>query len=427
MERPSITILSSMIGLAYQLIKWKNRLYFLKERDLVMKSVEKSQHIESTEKLNPDELLAIIFHYMAIIAAENNLEKLLMHLADLGKEIVIADRCTVWLHKPDEKKIWTMAAHNMDRIIVAEESGFIGHCVMTGETVIVDDAYKDKRFNKQIDLDTGYRTKSVLCIPFRNTEGLVIGAFQAINHMSSKKIFKEADVEILSLAATYAGKSLESSILRNELIETQREIIETMGEIGESRSQETGSHVRRVAEYSYLLARLAGVSEDAAKQLKLASPMHDIGKVAIPDRILLKPGKLTEEEFETMKEHAAIGFNIFKHSKRSLLRTAAIIAHEHHERWDGTGYPNGLAGEKISILGRITAIVDVFDALGTARVYKEAWSDERIFDYMIAQRGQQFDPTLIDLLITNFDQFIKIRTQISNSNRELKDEEKYPI
>lgn len=392
-----------------------------------MKHTEKAQSIENTRKLKPDELLAIIFHYMAIIAAENNLEKLLMHLADLGKEIVIADRCTVWLHKPDEQKIWTMAAHNMDRIIVAEESGFVGHCVMTGETVIVNDAYQDKRFNKQIDIDTGYRTKSVLCIPFRNTEGVVIGAFQAINHIASETVFGEHDIEILSLAATYAGKSLESSILRNELIETQREIIETMGEIGESRSQETGSHVRRVAEYSYLLAKLAGVSEEDAKQLKLASPMHDIGKVAIPDRILLKPGKLTDEEFEKMKEHAAIGYHIFKHSKRSLLRTAAIIAHEHHERWDGTGYPNGLAGENISILGRITAIVDVFDALGTARVYKEAWSDERIYDYMKAQRGQQFDPTLIDLVVTNFDEFIKIRTQISTSKREIENEKKHPI
>ncbi len=416
-----------MIGLAYQLIKRKNRLFFLKERDFVMKSIENSQYYENNRKLKPDELLTIIFHYMAIIAAENNLEKLLMHLADLGKEIVIADRCTVWLHKPAEHKIWTMAAHNMDRIIVAEESGFVGHCVMTGENVIVDDAYQDERFNKQIDIDTGYRTKSVLCIPFRNTEGIVIGAFQAINHISSETNFNEADVEILTLAATYAGKSLESSILRNELIETQREIIETMGEIGESRSQETGSHVRRVAEYSYLLATLAGVSEEEAKQLKLASPMHDIGKVAIPDRILLKPGKLTDEEFETMKEHASIGYHIFKHSKRSLLRTAAIIAHEHHERWDGTGYPNGIAGENISILGRITAVADVFDALGTARVYKDAWSDERIYDYMKMQRGQQFDPTLIDLLLTDFDEFIKIRTQISDVNREIEDEKRYPI
>ena len=403
----TISILVSKIG---------EYTFFINERDSTMKNIETERMMENQKELKPDEMLAIIFNYMTVITAENNLEKLLMHLADLGKKIVVADRCTVWLHKPDDHKLWTMAAHNMDRIVVEEDSGFVGYCVMTGKTIIVDDAYQDDRFNKQIDLETGYRTQSVLCIPFRNSDGVVIGAFQAINKMTIEKTFNEKDVEILSLAATYTGKSLESSILRNELVETQREIIETMGEIGESRSKETGSHVKRVAQYSYLLATLSGMPEETALRLKLASPMHDIGKVAIPDSILLKPGKLTNEEFEIMKEHAAIGYHIFKHSKRSLLRTAAIIAHEHHERWDGSGYPNGLAGDEIDILGRITAIADVLDALGTARVYKEAWSDDRIIAYMKEQRGLQFDPLLIDLLVKNFDQFIAIRNQISQLN-----------
>lgn len=363
------------------------------------------------QDLKPEELLTIIFDYMAKITAENNIEKQLMNLADFGEKLVLADRCRVWLHKPAEKELWTVTAHRMEKIIMSETSGLVGHCVTTGEPVIVADAYHDNRFNKDIDTKKGYRTNSVICIPFRNTEGDILGVFQAINKITLEGQFTKQDEEALALAAFYAGVSLESSALRLELIETQREMIERIGEIGENRSQETGHHVKRVAEYSYLLATLAGIPEDKAMQLKIASPMHDIGKVAIPDNILLKPDKLTVEEFEVMKSHAEIGYQVFKHSNRALLKTAAIIANEHHERWDGTGYPNGLSGEDIHIKGRITAIADVFDALGTERVYKKAWPLDKIINYMRDQRGKQFDPTLIDLFLANIDQFIAIRDQ----------------
>lgn len=166
---------------------------------------------------------------------------------------------------------------------------------------MVEEAYLDVRFNQEVDQETGYRTRSILCIPFYNTKGEVLGAFQAINKMTASEKFNEKDCETLSLAASYVGKSLESSVLWGELLETQKEMIETIGEIGESRSQETGNHVKRVAKYSYLLATLAGLPKEDALLLKRASPMHDIGKVATPDSILLKPGKLTDEEYEIMK------------------------------------------------------------------------------------------------------------------------------
>lgn len=360
-------------------------------------------------ELQSEELLAVIFEYMGKITAETDLDKLLMILADLGKSLVLADRCTVWLHNPETHQLWTIVAHGIERVIIPEKSGFIGNSFSTGESIIVKDAYEDVRFNEAIDRSTGYRTKSVLCIPFRNSEGVVIGAFQAINKMTVSEIFTERDKEVLTLAASYSGKSLESSILRNELIETQREMIETMGEIGESRSQETGHHVKRVAKYSYELAKLAGLSESQCRLLKLASPMHDIGKVAIPDTILLKPGPLSKEEFDLMKTHTSIGYHVFKHSSRQLLRTAAIIAHEHHEKWDGTGYPNGLKEQEIHIFGRITAIADVFDALSSERVYKKAWSMEDIMTFLLEQRGKHFDPSLIDLFYQNIDTFIDIR------------------
>src|SRR5690606_8958325 len=179
----------------------------------------------------------------------------------------------------------------------------------------------------------------------------------------------------------------------------QKEILFVMGEIGESRSKETGNHVKRVAEYSYILAKGAGMSEEEAEVLKMASPMHDIGKVAIPDAVLKKPGQLTDEEYRIMQSHTVIGYNLLKNSKRRILKAAAIVAHEHHEKWDGTGYPRGLAGEDIHIYGRITAVADVFDALASDRVYKKAWDLERIIDLFRRERGRHFDPRLVDVFL----------------------------
>lgn len=197
--------------------------------------------------------------------------------------------------------------------------------------------------------------------------------------------------------------------LNEEIINTQKEVVATMGAIGETRSKETGMHVVRVAEYSYLLAKLVGLPNDEAKILKQASPMHDIGKVGIPDSILNKPGKLTPEEFEIMKTHAEIGYDMLKHSKRAILKASAIVALTHHEKWDGSGYPKGLKGEDIHIFGRITAVADVFDALGHDRVYKKAWELDKILELFKEQRAKHFDPKLIDIFFANLDKFLEIK------------------
>ena len=197
--------------------------------------------------------------------------------------------------------------------------------------------------------------------------------------------------------------------LHKEIEESQKEIIYKMGEIGESRSNETGNHVKRVANYSKLLATLYGLDEKECDILFTASPMHDIGKVGIPDSILNKPGKLDENEWKIMRKHCVIGYNILKNSKREILKAAAIVAMTHHEKWDGTGYPKGLKGEEIHIYGRITAIADVFDALGSHRCYKKAWEDEKIFELLRDEKDKHFDPKLIDLFFENIDKFIEIR------------------
>lgn len=216
------------------------------------------------------------------------------------------------------------------------------------------------------------------------------------------------------LALRFARAFHKVEDLTNEIENTQREIIYTLGEIAEIRSKETGNHVKRVAEYARLLAEEYGLSEKEINLIKLASPMHDVGKVGIPDSILSKAGKLTFEEFEMMKSHSLIGYEMLKHSKRDILQCAAEIALTHHERWDGKGYPNGLKGEEIPISGRITAVADVFDALGSDRVYKKAWSIEETLNYFRKERGGHFDPKIVDILLENVPKLLDIKNQYTD-------------
>ena len=202
--------------------------------------------------------------------------------------------------------------------------------------------------------------------------------------------------------------------LNDAIEDTQREVIYAMGEIGETRSKETGNHVKRVAMYSKLLAEFYGLNEKEVSLLKMASPMHDIGKVGIPDAILNAPRKLTKKEFEIMKTHAALGYDMLKSSNKPILQAAAIVAHEHHEKYDGSGYPNGTRGDDIHIYGRITAVADVFDALGSERVYKKAWELEKILELFRKESGKHFDPQLVALFLDNLDQFLQIRDQFKD-------------
>jgi response regulator RpfG family c-di-GMP phosphodiesterase len=175
-----------------------------------------------------------------------------------------------------------------------------------------------------------------------------------------------------------------------------------------------------VAEYAYLLALKAGVGAKKAEILKYAAPMHDVGKIGIPDAILNKRGKLTKEEYETIKEHASIGYNILKSSKRKIIKAAATVAVQHHERWDGKGYPKGLKGDQIHIFGRIVCLIDIFDAVSNERVYKPAWSMERTLAYIKEEREKIFDPELVDIFLENLDEFLEIKSKYA-------DEDKAPV
>lgn len=235
-------------------------------------------------------------------------------------------------------------------------------------------------------------------------------------YMNGFNALSEWEHYLVDIYCANVSVAFENIYLNNELESTQQEIIYTMGEITETRSQETGHHVKRVAEYSRLLALKYGLSEQEAETIRLATPMHDVGKVGIPDAILNKPGSLSKEEFEIMKTHSNLGYEMLKHSNKKVLHAAAIIAHQHHERYDGTGYPQGLSGENIHIYGRITALADVFDALCSDRVYKKAWELDRVLDLLKSESGKHFDPVIVDLFLSNLDEFMVIK-ELYKENR----------
>jgi response regulator RpfG family c-di-GMP phosphodiesterase len=219
----------------------------------------------------------------------------------------------------------------------------------------------------------------------------------------------ETEQGLLHILGGNIAVALNNLFLTEEIVATQREVVLTLGEVVETRSKETAHHVKRVAEYSYLLAVKAGLSEERAHLLRMASPMHDVGKIGIPDSILFKPGKLNDEEFSIIKTHTVIGHSILKASHRRIMRTAATIALQHHEHWDGGGYPHGLVEDETHIFGRITALADVFDALSCDRVYKKAWPLSEVVDYLREKRGRQFDPALVDIFLENLDEMLAIR------------------
>ncbi|AWB67698.1 metal-dependent phosphohydrolase [Saccharobesus litoralis] len=213
------------------------------------------------------------------------------------------------------------------------------------------------------------------------------------------------DKHLIELFTNSVQLAYDNVLLTRDLEDTQREIVMRLSEAVECRSKETGNHVKRVSLYCRSLALKLGMSEDEADKIMRASPLHDLGKIGISDDILHKPAKLSDEERTDMKEHALLGFNLLQGSDRPLIKAGAIIAKDHHEKWDGSGYPEGKKGEDIHVYGRIVALADVYDALRNERCYKDAWPKQKVIDYIAGQAGKHFDPTIVGHFLDSIDEF----------------------
>jgi response regulator RpfG family c-di-GMP phosphodiesterase len=231
-------------------------------------------------------------------------------------------------------------------------------------------------------------------------------------YASLAKPLDPLQTKLLQMFASNVALIFESLYTKENIQETQKELLLVIGDAIEQRSKETGMHVRRVALMCELLAKKLGQSADFCETIRYASPLHDIGKIGIPEHILHKHGKLDADEWAVMQTHAELGYQLLKKTKRVIAKMGAIIARDHHEKWDGSGYPRGLAGVDIPLEARIMAVVDVVDALASRRAYKEPWSDEQILAHLQIEKGRHFDPQLVELVLQNYADFQAIRRQL---------------
>jgi len=224
---------------------------------------------------------------------------------------------------------------------------------------------------------------------------------QHLLYLQHQGDLSDLDRQLINLFTHNTSIAFENHTLREDLEEAQKEMIYQLSEAVENRSLETGNHIRRVSKISYLLAKQLGYAEEDAKRVKAAAPLHDIGKIGIPDSILHKAGKLDKNEWEVMKTHVDIGYDMLKKSDRPIMKYAAFIARDHHEKWNGEGYPRGAQGNTIHQLGRIVAVADVFDALVNRRCYKEPWDYQDAIKFIHEQSGKHFDPEIVNCFMEN--------------------------
>ncbi len=260
------------------------------------------------------------------------------------------------------------------------------------------------------DLKKAWEKKSCLCL-----EDRFVGFFPSdsgvgvLLYCEGWNGLDDLSKSLVEVYCTNVHAAFENVMLNQEIEDTQKEIIYTLGEIAEARSLETGTHVKRVSSISRMLGKNFGLSPAEVEMLRLAAPMHDIGKVAIPDGILNNPGKLSAEDFATMQHHTDIGAVMLSSSPRAIMKAAAIIAGQHHEKYDGTGYPEGLKGDDIHIFARIVALADVYDALSNDRVYRKAFKPDDVLAYIKEERGCHFDPALVDVFFDNLEDIQNIQ------------------
>ena len=276
--------------------------------------------------------------------------------------------------------------------------------------------YIDKKIEECVDSEllnlinlAKYKKQNII------TDKYFIGYFQSLGEIDNFVVFKDirklddVDKEMLDLFSTNISFAFDNVFLNERILETQKEVIYKLGEVVETRSDESNDHVKRISEYAYLMAIKCGLSEEEAELIKLASPMHDIGKIGIPENILKKPTKLSSEEFDVVKGHSTLGFDILKNTNLELMEIASRIAYEHHENWDGTGYPIGKKGEEIDLFARIISLVDVFDTMTSDTFYRNALSFDDVIEFIKLQSSYKFDPNLVKIFLENLDEFKKIR------------------
>ncbi len=350
------------------------------------------------DSINSQNKLAILVNFGNQVSHETRLAPLLALIAAKVKEILDAERCSVFIYDKAKNELWSQVAHGLDvELRIPADLGIVGFVAQTLTTINVQDAALDKRFDASTDKMTGYKTKSILAMPLISKESKLLGVFEVLNKKND--IFDQEDEGLLQLLGIFASSAIENAQLYDNVRKSHLETIMRLALAIEARDQvDLAGHIKRMSKYAALIAKAMGMSPDEVEAIEYASPLHDIGKIAIPDRVLLKNGKLTDAEYIEMREHPEKGAKILENAESLILQKAYNVAYCHHERYDGTGYPRGLYGEQIPLEARIVTLADVFDALTSKRVYKKNWSLDETLDYIRNESGKIFDPEVVKAL-----------------------------
>ena len=385
-----------------------------------------------------DPLIALVKIGQAV-AAEKNINTLIRTIAEETKSALNADRCTVFLYDKETNELYSKVATGLDvqELRIPADKGLAGHVVKTGETINIKDAYNDSRFNADVDKETGYRTKNMLCMPIKNYNQEIIGVFQVLNKFD--EYFTPDDEDLLVAIASSAGISLENARLferQQKLLEEQRIVldsfIETLATSIDARDKITSGHSARVRMYSSLIAHEFGMEQNDLNILEKAAALHDIGKIGIRDAVLQKEGKLTPEEYKHIQQHVEITHHILEKIHMSKdFQEITEIACSHHEKFDGTGYYRHLKGEEIPFGGRILAVSDVFDAITSKRHYRDKMPIVKVIDIIKEGAGSHFDPLVVEkFLAIKLSEIVKVFCTENNlkiSDEDMDTLEKYNL
>lgn len=351
------------------------------------------------------------------ITAVTDINVLLKVIAEETKIAIQADRCTVFMYDKEKNELWSKVALGMDsqEIRFPADRGLAGYVVKTGEPLNIPDAYNDSRFNPDIDKETGYRTKTILCMPIKNNNQEIIGAFQVLNKLNG--VFTKGDEDLLAAIGGSASIALENAQLfeqQKELYKEQKELfesfIDTLATSIDARDKITAGHSSRVKLYSMLLVDELGCDEKFKELVEKAAILHDIGKIGIRDSVLQKEGKLTDDEYKHIQEHVRITHDILEKIHMSQdFKTITEIACSHHEKYDGSGYYRHLSGENIPYGGRILAVADVFDAITSKRHYRDKMPIQNVIDILLSGKDKHFDGNLVDTFLKiSVDKIIRV-------------------
>ncbi|WP_129628628.1 GAF and HD-GYP domain-containing protein [Candidatus Oscillochloris fontis] len=377
--------------------------------------VEKTRMLEESQlrTRRQQALVEIISNLTSTLDSKTLLDRIMSHACDL----LGVEATSIWLRDTVNGDLVLHMATGEHReylqaIRVPAGQGIIGHVVATGETVVVNDVRSDQRFYRNVDDHSGFQTRAILCVPMRapriivggargTVEEQVIGGAQALNPIN-QRAFSEDDISLFTSLASQAATVIRLARLYEETDKLFTRLIDAITGAIDLKDPYTRGHSQRVSDYSVAIAEELGLSQETIYRIRISSKLHDVGKIRIPDHILNKPDRLDEAEFSEMRQHPTYGLEFLQQNgllEIDLLRDSWQALAQHHERLDGHGYPNGLHGDQISLVGRIVAVADVFDAISSHRPYRAAMPIEKVFSILRAGAGAELDPTCVEALV----------------------------